>query len=191
MSAARAEGFGYGHGAREHRGAPPAPGARRVIRAPLYARLLRLRVIRPGALLCFVYFEGMVVLGGLLALAELASWWAVLALPVAVALVVKLNDVVAAAGEPSRPGRSGPGVPRPGGAGVRPVPPGRPAAMPGSGPRSAAPGPGPGPGAGISTASGGVPYGPAAHRPANPARAPVAPRRPAGTNQRRFDRPPA
>lgn len=63
---------------------------------PLYARVLGLRHVEPGALLCFVFFEGTVVLGFLLALAELVSWWGVLMLPASVALMVKINDVVAA-----------------------------------------------------------------------------------------------
>jgi hypothetical protein len=77
---------------------PPAAGGRRRVdrpARPLYARVLRLRVIRPGSLLCFLYFEGMIALGALLALAELTSWWAVAALPAAVAAMVKLNDMLA------------------------------------------------------------------------------------------------
>jgi hypothetical protein len=62
---------------------------------PLYARVLRLHYIRPGGLLCFAFFEGAVAVGILLALAELAPWWAALVLPVAVALMVKINDIVA------------------------------------------------------------------------------------------------
>ena len=62
---------------------------------PLYARMLRLRHLAPSGLLCFVFLEGAVVLGILLALAELVSWWGVLVLPLTVALMVKLNDVVA------------------------------------------------------------------------------------------------
>jgi len=69
---------------------PPAPPHR-----PLYARLLRLRHVAPSGLLCFVFFEGAVALGILLGLAELVSWWGVLVLPATVALMVKLNDVVA------------------------------------------------------------------------------------------------
>ena len=42
-------------------------------------------------------FECVVALGVLLALAELVSWWAVLVLPIAVAAMVKINDVVAGA----------------------------------------------------------------------------------------------
>lgn len=62
---------------------------------PLYARVLGLRFVKPGGVLCFLFFEGSMALAVLLALAELVSWWAVLVLPVAVAAMVKLNDVVA------------------------------------------------------------------------------------------------
>lgn len=62
---------------------------------PLYSRLLRLRHVAPSGLLCFVFLEGAVALGVLLALAELVSWWGVLLLPALVAAMVKLNDVVA------------------------------------------------------------------------------------------------
>lgn len=80
-----------------------APGDRRGTSArtrprrdvPLYARVLRLRHIAPSGFLCFVYLEGAVALGILLGLAELVSWWDVLVLPAVVALMVKLNDVVA------------------------------------------------------------------------------------------------
>ncbi|WP_407651423.1 hypothetical protein [Actinoplanes sandaracinus] len=73
--------------------------ARRAERAnqPLYARALRLRHLAPSGLLCFVFLEGTVVLGVLLALAELVSWWGVIVLPVTVALMVKFNDLVAGA----------------------------------------------------------------------------------------------
>jgi hypothetical protein len=64
---------------------------------PLYARVLRLRHVDPGGLLCFVFFEGTVILGLLLALAELVNWWGVLILPLTVAVMVKVNDAVAAA----------------------------------------------------------------------------------------------
>jgi hypothetical protein len=66
-------------------------------RTPLYARLLRLRHVAPSGFLCFLFLEGTVVLGALLALAELVSWWGVLVLPATVALMVKLNDVIAGA----------------------------------------------------------------------------------------------
>ncbi|MFG2007974.1 hypothetical protein ACGFNF_02745 [Micromonospora sp. NPDC048868] len=63
---------------------------------PLYARLLRLRFVNPGGVLCFLFFEGAVALAALLALAELVTWWSVLVLPATVAAMVKLNDMVAA-----------------------------------------------------------------------------------------------
>jgi hypothetical protein len=62
---------------------------------PLYARILRLRHLAPSGFLCFVFLEGAVALGVLLALAELVSWWGVLVLPVSIAGMVKLNDVIA------------------------------------------------------------------------------------------------
>lgn len=64
---------------------------------PLYARVLRLRHLNPSGLWCFVFLEGMIALGVLLALTELVSWWAVLVLPATVAVMVKVNDVVAGA----------------------------------------------------------------------------------------------
>ena len=64
---------------------------------PLYSRLLGLQYVTPNGFLCFVFFEGAVALGILLALAELVSWWGVLVLPITVGLMVKLNDVVAGA----------------------------------------------------------------------------------------------
>ncbi|MFC0506866.1 hypothetical protein [Micromonospora costi] len=63
---------------------------------PLYARVLGLRFVNPGGVLCFLFFEGTVALAALLALAELVSWWAVVVLPAVVAVMVKLNDMVAA-----------------------------------------------------------------------------------------------
>ena len=71
---------------------PEAPGHR-----PLYARTLRLKSLAPSGFLCFAFLEGSVALGILLALAELVSWWGVLVLPATVAVMVKLNDVVAGA----------------------------------------------------------------------------------------------
>ncbi|WP_412541961.1 hypothetical protein R8Z50_05310 [Longispora sp. K20-0274] len=64
---------------------------------PLYARILRLRHLRPGGLMCFLLLEGSVVLAGLLSMAELVSWWSLVVLPVVVAVMVKVNDMVAGA----------------------------------------------------------------------------------------------
>jgi hypothetical protein len=65
-------------------------------RPPLYARLLRLRRIRITGLMSFLLMECTVAVAVLLALAELVSWWAVPLLPVLVAAVVKINDMVGA-----------------------------------------------------------------------------------------------
>jgi predicted secreted protein len=63
----------------------------------MYARVLGLQYLRPSNLLCFAFFEGAIALAALLALAELAQWWVVLVLPLSVAAMVKLNDVIAGA----------------------------------------------------------------------------------------------
>ncbi|MGK5685008.1 hypothetical protein [Actinoplanes sp. URMC 104] len=75
---------------------------------PLYARLLRLRTLTPSGFLCFVFLEGAIALGVLLALAELVSWWGVLVLPVTVAIMVKLNDVIAGSLTPPAAGSAPP-----------------------------------------------------------------------------------
>lgn len=63
---------------------------------PLYARVLRLRRLRIGGLASFLFLECTLAAGILLALSELVSWWAVPVLPVLVAAVVKINDLVGA-----------------------------------------------------------------------------------------------
>jgi hypothetical protein len=70
----------------------------------MYARLLRLRHIRPGVIACFFFLEGSFALAGVLALSGLVSVWAILVLPAVVAVAVKLNDVVTGALRPGRPG---------------------------------------------------------------------------------------
>ncbi|WP_240670473.1 hypothetical protein [Actinoplanes solisilvae] len=81
---------------------------------PLYARALRLRFLTPSGFLCFVFLEGAVALGILLALAELVSWWGVLVLPATVAIMVKLNDAIAGSLTPPVPA----GVPQSSGLGA-------------------------------------------------------------------------
>jgi hypothetical protein len=60
---------------------------------PIYARVLRLRHVQPGTGLRLLFIEGTVLLAGLAALAELASWWSVPLLPLVVAALVKVEDV--------------------------------------------------------------------------------------------------
>ena len=62
---------------------------------PLYPRLLRLKHVHPNAWQRAVLGEGMAVLGALLVMADLASGWSILVLPLAMAVVVKSHDVVA------------------------------------------------------------------------------------------------
>ncbi|GIJ75296.1 hypothetical protein [Virgisporangium ochraceum] len=63
-------------------------------RAPIYARLLRLRRIKITGLMSFLLLECTIAVAILLALAELVSWWAVPLLPILVAVMVKVNDMV-------------------------------------------------------------------------------------------------
>ena len=62
---------------------------------PLYPRLLRLRHVRPNAWQRAVLGEGAIGVAVLLVLADLATAWTLLVLPLAVALVVKVHDVLA------------------------------------------------------------------------------------------------
>jgi hypothetical protein len=63
--------------------------------SPLYPRLLRLRHIHPNGWQRAALVEGMAIVGGLAALADRATAWAPLILPVAAAAVVKFHDVLA------------------------------------------------------------------------------------------------
>jgi hypothetical protein len=71
-------------------------GMRRFSR-PLYLRLLGVRHLRPGPFALLLLLEGSFALALLLVLAGLVSAWALVAIPVAVAIMVKLNDAVARA----------------------------------------------------------------------------------------------
>ncbi|MCU1693704.1 MAG: hypothetical protein JWM64_2795 [Frankiales bacterium] len=64
-------------------------------RAALYPRVLRLRHVHPNAWQRAALGEGAVAVAGVLVLADLATAWSLLVLPVAVAAVVKAHDVVA------------------------------------------------------------------------------------------------
>ncbi|HEU0129716.1 MAG TPA: hypothetical protein VFQ85_01830 [Mycobacteriales bacterium] len=61
---------------------------------PLYPRLLRLRHVHPNGWQRALLVEGMAILGALGALADRASAWAIVVLPVAAAGVVKFHDVL-------------------------------------------------------------------------------------------------
>ena len=68
----------------------PAPRGKK----PLYPRLLRLRHIEPSAWQRAALGEGAIGVGVLLAMADLASAWTIVALPVAVAGIVKAHDAL-------------------------------------------------------------------------------------------------
>ena len=73
--------------------------------SPLYPRLLRLRHVHPSAWQRAVLVEGMMIAGGLVALADKATSWAPLVLPVGAAAVVKFHDVLAGLLPPRPPRR--------------------------------------------------------------------------------------
>ncbi|MBC7374881.1 MAG: hypothetical protein H7323_12910 [Frankiales bacterium] len=72
---------------------PAAPRATKKV--PLYPRLLRLRHVHPNAWQRAAVGEGALAVAVLLVLADLASAWTLLALPAAVAVIVKAHDVLA------------------------------------------------------------------------------------------------
>ena len=61
---------------------------------PLYVRALRLQHLRLPTWLRVMLAEGSFVLGILLALADVASAWVIVVLPLAVAAMVKFHDVL-------------------------------------------------------------------------------------------------
>lgn len=75
---------------------PPPPRRPRGKR-PLYARLLDLRHVHPNAWQRALLGEGSVAAGVVLVLADVASAWTIPVLPLAVAAVVKANDLLAGA----------------------------------------------------------------------------------------------
>lgn len=62
---------------------------------PLYWRLLRLRYVRPNGWQRAMLVEGVLGVAVVLTLADVATAWTLLVLPLASALVVKANDVIA------------------------------------------------------------------------------------------------
>jgi hypothetical protein len=64
-------------------------------RRPLYPRLLHLQNVHPNAWQRALLGEGALALAVLLVLADLATAWILLVLPLAVAIVVKAHDLLA------------------------------------------------------------------------------------------------
>ncbi len=74
--------------------------ARESPKPALYARLLRLRHVSPNGWQRAVLGEGAVAVAALLVLADVASAWTLLVLPLTVAAVVKGHDALAGALHP-------------------------------------------------------------------------------------------
>jgi hypothetical protein len=64
-------------------------------KAPLYWRMLRLRHVHPNGWQRAVFVEGVLGLSLVLVLADVASAWTLLVLPLASVLTVKAHDVIA------------------------------------------------------------------------------------------------
>jgi hypothetical protein len=88
--------------------AQPAPVEKHSHRKALYPRLLRLRHVHPNAWQRALLGEGALGVAILLVLADLATAWTLLVLPVAVALVVKAHDLLAGRLNETAPDPSGP-----------------------------------------------------------------------------------
>ena len=80
-----------------------ATPAGQAAKPPLYWRLLRLRHIHPNGWQRAVFIEGVLGLSLVLVLADVASAWTLLVLPLASALIVKAHDVIAGLLHPGDP----------------------------------------------------------------------------------------
>jgi hypothetical protein len=79
---------------------------------PFYARALRLKHINLSSTVCFIFLEGATAFAIVLALAELIPLWGVVLLPICIAAMVKVNDVVAGAAVRAATTRAGGGFAR-------------------------------------------------------------------------------
>ena len=73
---------------------PVASAEGKKAKKPLYPRLLRLQHVHPNAWQRAALGEGAIGVGVLLSMADLATAWTIVALPVAVAAIVKAHDVL-------------------------------------------------------------------------------------------------
>jgi hypothetical protein len=78
------------------------PRRRSTQKRPLYPRLLHLQHVHPNAWQRAALGEGALGVAALLCLADVASLWTLVALPVGVAAVVKAHDLLAGLLEPPR-----------------------------------------------------------------------------------------
>jgi hypothetical protein len=78
------------------RRAKPADSTVRPAHRPLYWRVLGLHHVRPNGWQRALLVEGVIVVAAVLVLAGVASIWTLLVLPIVVAVLVKLNDLLVA-----------------------------------------------------------------------------------------------
>jgi hypothetical protein len=71
-----------------------APAPKKAAKKPLYPRLLRLQHIQPNAWQRAALGEGAIGVGVLLSMADLATAWSIVVIPVAVAGIVKAHDAL-------------------------------------------------------------------------------------------------
>ena len=64
------------------------------VKPPLYWRALRLRALRPNGWQRALLVEGVLTIAVILTLADVATAWTLLVLPLASAVVVKAHDVL-------------------------------------------------------------------------------------------------
>ena len=89
-------------------GVPPGSGAPAATAHPMYWRVLRLSAVRPNGWQRAVLVEGMIGIAVILALADVASAWVLLVLPLVSAGIVKAHDYLVKAlpprgGDPAAP----------------------------------------------------------------------------------------
>ena len=80
------------------------------VKPPLYWRLLRLKTLRPNGWQRAMLVEGVLTVAVILVLADVASAWTLLVLPLASMVLVKANDMLATSLHPHSAGHeNGPG----------------------------------------------------------------------------------
>lgn len=92
-------------------GHPPVPGTPAPFVPPMYWRVLRLSAVRPNGWQRAVLVEGVIGTAVVLALADVASAWTIVVLPLVAMAVVKAHDYLAGLLDPAR--RSEPPPARP------------------------------------------------------------------------------
>jgi len=83
-------------------GYPPVPGTPAPVVPPMYWRVLRLSAVRPNGWQRAALVEGVIGISVVLALADVASAWTIVVLPLVAMAIVKVHDYLAGLLEPQR-----------------------------------------------------------------------------------------